>query len=416
MQKRTLFISLLMIFTLLLAACGPASDQDATPGGTIFPTDPNTGQPVVPNTGETEMVTPDTGMETAAPTMEAETPTSEATATEAATATTAATNTVEATQQPTRASGSGGGADREGVIGIPQGGGEWLAGLAALYDFNVVDSAGNEIGAVNDFVVNICEANIVYIVVDSADGGQVLVPYQATLETPNNGRVDVENREFVIDLDAADLSGAPSVDISTLDMQDTAWEEETLAFWQADFDIALTTACNVPVSAQGGEAQPTAAATPTLDAGQATLSPTMDADATPSPEAAATLPSGVVRQNIYRIALASRMLGAELQEGNGTRLGTLRDVAIIPETGRTQFLVFEPDADSGNADGSLVPLPPGAVTVEYASGSDEPVFVLLVDTNLFRGAPPFDPDTNMTGDEWFNFWDAHIPMTLDQLP
>jgi hypothetical protein len=64
----------------------------------------------------------------------------------------------------------------------------------------------------------------------------------------------------------------------------------------------------------------------------------------------------------------------------------------------------------------FIPLPPGAVTIEYADATDEPTFVLLVDTNIFRLAPQFDFESSTTDDAWFSFWETYVPMTLEQLP
>lgn len=415
MYKRTLFFSIILALSMIMAACGPTAEQDDRIDATIFPTG-ESGSPLVLDTALTE---------TAAPTATgAATATLEATATQAATATLAATATeaaTEAAQATPRATGSANRPDvGESLIGFPAAGTGGLVGLAALYDFTVVDTSGAEVGPVVDFVINTCEANIVYIVVDHG-GEELLVPYQATLEDPNNGRVDVEARELVIDVEAATLDGAPTLTTASLDMQEPTWEADVLAFWRGELNaLSLTAACNVPAGnldeAGAAQSTPTAEATPgslteTPTAGEtAVLTPTAGTDATPT---VGTGENNTNRQVIYRIGLASALFGADLREGNGTRLGSLRDIAIVPETGRTQFLVFAPDEAAGD-NRALVPLPPGAVTVQY--DGEDPVFVLLVDTNLFRSAPPFDERSRTTSDDWFSFWEAHVPMTLEQLP
>ena len=116
---------------------------------------------------------------------------------------------------------------------------------------------------------------------------------------------------------------------------------------------------------------------------------------------------------MYRLALASRVLTADLQEGNGRVLGAVQDIAIVPETGRTHYLVVE-TTETVQGTGRQVALPPGAVNVSYESGREQPVLVLLVDTNLLQDAPEFDQENTWTDDGWFNFWSPHVPLTREQ--
>jgi sporulation protein YlmC with PRC-barrel domain len=434
MRIRTIFLTTMMIMALLLAACAGDGNQNGDAVGTVFPED---GVPAategIPETGgepgDTLLgtATPEPTELDAQPTSELETATLEPTEQETADVS-GTTPTVESDVSSAGGQGTG-----TGIIGIPETGSGDLAGLAAMFDFRVEDTSGNEIGTVRDYVINMCEANILYIVVDPAAGlgstnGQaggsantqqaLLIPYQATLETPNSGSVDAGQGLFVIDRDAAELGDAPTVDLDSIDLEDPAWDSEFMSYWQNDFDLSLTSACNVPVSgaagtyAAGTDAAGTQDATMTPDAAAGAAQPTAAQTETPG---AGGMGDDMDRQDIFRLALASRVLEAELQDGNGQQLGTVQDVAIVPETGRTQYLLVESSEAGQGMDGMLA-LPPGAVNVMYEDGSDQPVLVLLVETGIYQNAPTYDQNAGANDADWFDYWDQYLPMTMEQLP
>lgn len=446
MRKSSLIFSLILIFTLLLSAC--AGGNNGNGSNTGYPADGMETQPI-PDTGATDGVDVNTpavdstssldvteAVETATATTGGDA-TEEATeeSTEATTPTTAAGGSDDASTTPTadsggQAGGSKPGGEGAGIIGIPQTGSTGYVGLAAMMDWEVVGADGSQIGTVQDYVVNTCEAHILYLVVDPAEeitpqgGQQILIPFEAVLGELNEGSsLDLEQRSFTLKQNAVDLTAAPGVDIATADMETPDWSEDILTYWEDNgYRVSVTAGCPVPVSGeQGGEGtgagqQATPAATPgaTLDAtAQPTFEATPTVDSTLTPDTGAGTDGD--RQNIYRIALASNLLNAQLQEGNGRLLGTVQDIAIVPETGRTQFFVVDTAELDQGAD-RMVALPPGAVNISYENSANQPAVVLLIDTAILQDAPEFDESAGNSDSDWFNFWNQHIPMTREQMP
>lgn len=430
MKKGSLIFSLILVFTLLLSACAGDSNGNGTNTGYPAQGEGESTQPI-PNTGATEGVDMNTPAVDSTPALDTTEAMSTATATtgevtEEATeeATDATTPTVEADDETGGQTGSG-----SGVIGIPQTGTNGYVGLAAMMDWQVVGADGSPIGTVQDYVVNTCEAHILYLVVDPADGitpqggQQILIPFEAVLGELNEGSsVDVGQQIFMLKQNATDLMEVPGVDIATADLEDPAWSEDVLTYWEDnDYRLSLSAGCPVPVSGEQGEEDGTDQQTTP----EATPGATQDATAQPTFEATPTVDSTVTvdagagttgdRQIIYRLALASKLINAELQEGNGRVLGSVQDIAIVQATGRTQFFVVDTTGLDQGAD-RMVALPPGAVNVSYENSADQPVVVLLVDTPILQGAPDFDESAGNSDGEWFNFWNQHNPMTREAMP
>jgi sporulation protein YlmC with PRC-barrel domain len=412
MRNRSILIATLAILALLLSACGGDGGENANALGTAVPGVETTLESI-PGTGGDLEPTDSIINETAVvPTLEATTELTIETpvATEQVAEAPETTPTLAATDEQ---SGQG------GLIGIPETGSGGLTSLGAMLGFQVVDASGNVIGTVDDYVVNTCEANILYMLVEPAGGssagaGQlILVPYQATLETPNNGQVLAGEGQFVIDLDATALSGAPVVDTTAFDMEDPTWDVDAQAFWSEHFELALTAACPVPASdVVDGQAEGQVTPTASLDE---QTTPTTDAAGLATPTAQPDDSDGETdRQNVYRVALATELLTAGLQDGNGQPLGQVVDIAIVPETGHTQFIVVELDAED-LGDSRLVALPPGALNLAYENAG-QPVFVLLVETQALNDAPVFDANARTTDAGWFDYWGAFVPMTQEELP
>lgn len=421
MRKGSLIFSLVLVFTVLLSAC--AGGNNGFGSNTGYPAPGGTETQPIPNTGITEGVdmntptvdsTPAVGVTEA---IETATQAAAAVATEEDTEETTPTNTSDddATTPTADSGGQTGSGQGNGVIGIPQTGSGGYVGLAAMTGWQVVGADGSPIGTVQDYVVNTCEAHILYLVVDASEtitaqgGQQILIPFEAVLGELNEGSsVSVDRKTFTLKQNAADLMAVPGVDIATADLENPNWSESILIYWEDnDYLLSRTAGCPVPVS--GEQATPAA----TMNATQPEF------DATPTVDSAFTPDAGTdmegERQTIYRLALAGKLLNARLQEGNGRLLGTVQDIAIVPETGRTQFYVVD-TAQMAQATDRMVALPPGAVNISYENSANQPVVVLLVETSILQDAPDFDEGAGNSDGTWFNYWNQHIPVTREAMP
>lgn len=411
-------LTLLVLLALALAACGPAAgDQNGTPAGTpgedtgVLPPagEPTTDPGALPDTGGT----PETGSPPAAgagePTTEAGddgTPeTSGIPATDPAGQPGAGgTPTAEAGDQtgtggtPTAdagdQTGNGGtpavtpemtpGGDQQGVRGaeiLPATGRSQVTQLSELLGYQVMSRNGQVLGTASDYILNLCEAHILYIVLepdpalDVEQGSQILIPYEVA--SLGGGVIDVDQQAILLDVDQAELAGAPAFS-EELDMQAPDWETQVRDYWSQSHDISnLRTECRVE---PGGEVE-----------------------------------------MIVKIAQASEVLGMELQDGNQNRLGQVDGVILQPESGMLQFVTVTLDAAQSGGEGQvLVPL--RAVNIERGeAGADQaPALVLLVENQVLENAPRFttipDPQDENWTDQATQYWSQYVPMTSESQP
>lgn len=461
MKKRRILLPALLAGMMILSACAGAGDVNAT----------DTVETFIPQTGATEVMATE-----AVPTLAA---TLESTATQAQTATLAATSA--ATVEPT------------GVVstGVPATGGE-VEALTEMLRYRVVDNNGNELGRVRDYIVNTCEAHVLYIVMSSSSAnGSVLIPYEAVSlnkNRPQNAPADA----LVVNFDASLLASVPAVDLKTTDLTAPDWDAAVMAFWKQNIPISLTSACNVPSGSQPTliPTQTGTLVSPTGTAPAATTAPSntvvAPTDAVPSEtpvsgalfngvayQATATPPSTVTpgsvvtgtpgatptsnRVNVYKIALATDLIGANLVDGANNMLGKVRDALVLKSTGATQFFIIQLVAgNQQDANGNMVAVPPGVVNLFYdnsfirtgsqvtgtpvpatqvpatgvtqtppapmsggpvggevvqnASRLERPVLVLLVDLSVLQNAPAYSIVSGMVDQGTFDYWSQFVPM------
>lgn len=473
MKRLRLLLPALVAGILILSACAGAGDVDSTPGVETF----------IPETGGTEVVAPTEDI-LASPTVDV----IEATSTPLATAT-----AEQATLAPTQ--------DATLEPGIPATGGE-IEALTEMLRYRVVDNAGNELGRVRDYIVNTCEAHILYIVVDAKTGNEsVLIPYEAVSlnqDRPENAANDA----LVVNFDAALLANAPTINLRTVNFDNGDWDASVMAFWQQNIPVSLTAACNVPSG--NGTAVPTLLPSGTVIAPTVIVPSETAPAATETPESTEVVPSetpvssagfsGVAfqatstppptvmpgtpaatqqpgnRVNIYKNALASDLIGANVVDGQNTMVAKVRDALVLKSTGSVRYFVVQLVAgNQQNAEGNMILLPPGAVNLFYNDsfvrsgsnagatqtaptqnptefsatpaagtpvggetvgnnnnnnsnrGSDNarfnrPVLVLLVDLSVLQNAPAFSITNGNVDQGTFDYWSQFVPMTREALP
>jgi hypothetical protein len=280
---------------------------------------------------------------------------------------------------------------------------------------------------------------------DSSGSNVVLIPYQAAttlngqlgagvnsgtpVSTPASTPVS-SGDVLAVNIGSANLSAFPAISLQDLDMNDVSWEADVITFWSPYMNLGVTTACPVPSGSSTATA--TATATNAATATNVTGTSTAGASSTPIPPANPTLETGSDRVIVNKVALASAVLGADLQAGNRSTVGTMRDAVMIRNTGGilyyiAQVVTSNPQAvgtplptatlQPSGSDNRLIALPPGAVNVRHEN--DLTVFYLLVPVNIFTGSPPYTGDFNnfnTVDSQWFDYWSQYIPMTPSALP
>lgn len=324
-----------------------------------------------------------------------------------------ATETLAATEIPTQ----------EGTAtepGVPVTGDVNPARLSNQLDFNVWDQNGEQIGEVNDMIVDLENTRIAYVIVGV--GGfleigekDVLVPWESLqLQTGTGETTGGEQNAFIYQGDQERFDNVPDFDVNEL-----LPERNTVA---GDWDRAVRNYW------ESGTLPPTPAPEAT-----ATVSP----EATATPEATA-LPeeSGMQGEDLQGVILASELLNSgitvnvqdpgaigatALPEATaeatapaeplpGDVNATIDDVIVDANTGEIRYIVLSAGFDDGE---HWIPVPLNF----FQWNAEEGTLILNTDPATLRDAPSFQngqyPDT--TADGWDGdfgaFWQNVTPGT-----
>jgi len=377
MRKISTLLSIVVLAAMLLAACGGEETNTAVPGTNVPVTD-------VPATEEA--------------TVTSEVP--------------AGTETV----MP---------ADGTTTPGIPVTGENDPSRLSAQLNFDVWNQDGEQIGEVNDMILDLDKARVAYVIVGT--GGfleigekDVLVPWNSLeVQVAGNGGPAGDQNAFILQVDQELFNNAPDVDLSaTLPGRGEPaadWDVDLRNYWESGV---------VPATAA-----PEATASPELTA---TVSP----DGTAVPEA--TLPA---TSDLQGVVLASDVLGSavNLSPGEGEAVGqgtgqtqatatpgtgtdatatvdptlptagpgvgnfngTIDDVIVDIDTGDLLYIVVDVAFDDGER---WIPIP---LSFFHWDATNE-TFAINANPAMLRDAPFFEdglyPDT--TADGWNSEFDA----------
>lgn len=268
--------------------------------------------------------------------------------------------------------------DETTTPGIPVTGEEDPARLSNQLGYDVWNQNGEQIGEVNDMILDLDNTRISYVIVGT--GGfleigekDVLVPWNSLKLERETGDATGGERAFVYLGDQERFNNAPDWDVNIVlpGIGEPAgdWDNEIRAFWES------------------GTLPPTA-------------SP--DLTATPSPEATA-VPEDAEPGALQGVVLASDALGAPMRvHAQEDFEGEVDDMIVDIESGAIQYVVVHAGFDDGE---HWIPIPPRVLLWDAANDR----FVLSVDLTTLQGAPFFVdgafPDTSADG--WNSEFDAY---------
>lgn len=370
MKKLTYFLSLLLALSMVLAACGPADEGAETPGVTepgLEETEPGglfTEEPTEP------LVT-----ETVEPTEPLATEPLEATETAAETEVLPPTGFVD----PGRVSN--------------------------LLDFDVWNQDNEQIGSVNDIVLDVDETQIDYVIIDiggflGIGGKLVAVPFdrvevraqtdmatqaeETPAATPEEGAEagadEGPENAIVVNATQEELEQAPEFNPDILpELGDPAadWDVDIQAFWTEG--VTVTEGTETP---------------------EAEVTPTEETLATETPEA--TVSAGqMAAVDLQGVVLASDLIGMDVVGSDQEVVATVEDVIVNPDDGDVRYLLVSVSGiEELEGNWILVPLE------GFGLDAENEVLVLNVDQQVLAGAPAFEddqlPDTTQPD------WDADI--------
>jgi sporulation protein YlmC with PRC-barrel domain len=405
-KTRMAFLTIVILFTLLLSACEGGQVQDGTPAPNETPI--VEGGEGIPETGEDETVTPEIEL----------TPTSDGTTVvdtpAAETTLTSDTMTGEGTYrdygQVPVTFGQMAPQSRAAQI-MPETARSEMTLLSNWMDLVVIDSAGNRIGTVHDYVLNTCEAHIIYVAIqldgeDDTLDNLVLMPYEVV--TLGGGILDADERVMVVAISSDEFRNAPAISVDA-DITDVTWETEALDYWSGYVTISdLSTECMAVLTGQSNNNQNNNANA--NDNENSNLNDNDNDNTNQSVQAGD-------RTTVVKIDYASNILQARVQDGNGQAIGVVEDVHLFPESGLLRFLVVNMNAEGQQG---YVLIPFGAINIESQDIAGDTVLVLLVERQILMNAPTFDQLPDTTQDNWdgesFEYWSEFVPMTSEDMP
>jgi sporulation protein YlmC with PRC-barrel domain len=381
MRKSILLISATLMLAFLLAACGEQQEtvapgmedtfetgddfglEPVLPGATIVPTDTMATKPA-----ETEMV-----------------PT-EVMTMEVSTDTVGATETVTSSEM------------------IPVTAGKPDVGrISNLLDFEVRTSDGEQVGEVEDLVLNLDALRVQYVIVGV--GGflgigekEVAIPWGAfklDIDDFRNDEIGDDNDNWlVLNINQEALENAPDWDPETMPQLGTPaadWDVDLRGYWH-DFDV------DVEINEDEiGEDE----AVDTTE-----ITGTVDTDLS-------------LNGRLRGVILAKDPIGLPIQNDAGDTVAVLEDIVINLKSGKIIYVIVSV-FDGADLDDVLIPVPPAAFRLD----SSAPALVIadadvvLVDAPRFRiGEFPYtlDPDWDVDVRSYWQGLDIDVEINEDEI-
>jgi sporulation protein YlmC with PRC-barrel domain len=379
MRRTHIFLSLVVMLGMLLAACSGSQNQNGTPGASGYPyPGAGTEQPTVgvPVTGGTQQ--PAT----------TEMPTTEITSTEMATQ--VLTPTVSTTQSvtSTQASPTTAASNQQMDPGK----------LTNELQFQVLDQNNQPLGQVKDMVLDVKNLKVAYVIVglsqtSSTTQTQVAVPWdmlQVQSSSQSSGQtgasptttLQTNNSQgaFVFQGDAQKLAGAPEFSsgmLPALGQPAGDWDASIRSYWGESGSGATSSITETP------------AVTTTTQA--------------PGSETAVSNMQGVV--------LASQVIGFSISPNNQP-IASVEDVIVDTDTGDLRYVVLSISGIQG-LNNQLIPIPPQVLGLDIQNQT----FTLNVDPQVLQNAPKFAQDSFplTTQPNWDadiqSFWQSQLQTT-----
>jgi len=360
MKKRNILLSLLLASAIILAACGPSQEESGEgtpsvtqPGGYPEMTEPVGGSQVTQPVGTPEMTespgTPETTEAVSTPQV-----------TESV-----ITPTVQTTLPVT------------GTEALPSTGFIDPGRVSNLLDFSVWNQDDQQIGEVEDLVLNLGTAHVDYVIVNTAGYGNAVerhvpVPWEAlkvvSAQAQSAGTSGPQNG-FVLSVDQSQFDNAPEIDLAKipeLGEQAEGWDADISSYWQGI------------ISSSGNE--------------------------TPAPATTGTPESSMTGQTgLSGVVLATKLLEVNFQAQAGVAGAAsmkVDDVLVDSQSGEIKYVVLS--ASSTATGEKLIPIPLKILGWDASNKA----FVPNVDPQAFLQAPGFEagkyPPT-ITPD-----WDANL--------
>lgn len=262
--------------------------------------------------------------------------------------------------------------------------------VSNLLDLDVWNQDGEQVGEVEDMVLDMDNSNVSYVVIETGgflDLGDktLLIPWNSLeLQTPVSG---ADENGFVLTADTEMLTNAPDMDLpAVLPARGEAaddWDVDIRNFWEGGVVPSAT--------------QATGDATATTTTGEATAAPEMTATTTTGSGTGTGTGSG--QEQLQGVMLASEVIGSTITigqgegQGTGTGTGTGQATAEATATGEAAASpAASPEATSSSGTGTGTGEGPTEATIEdIIVDPDTGDILFLVLSSLFDGEDRWIP-------------------------
>ncbi|HJQ14940.1 MAG TPA: PRC-barrel domain-containing protein [Anaerolineales bacterium] len=342
--------------------------------------------------------------------------------------------------------------------GVPVTGEVNPARLSNQLDFTVWSQNGEQIGEVDDMVLDLDNTQVAYVVVGTGgflDIGErdILVPWNSLqLQTGTGETTGGQENAFILQSDVEVFRNAPDFDLGAnlpqAGQSAADWDADIRTYWESGGAaggtantpaagetpaVEMTATAATPdageATATGDAGQGTGLATETLAADQGTgenlaggqdlkgvvlASDVLDSSITLSPgEGQATAepnatadPNATTDPNVTADPNAIAATGQEQGEDAGNIQSTIDDLIVAVDTGKIQYFVVNVTLGEGRR---WIPVPLSSIQWDAANS----VFVINANPATFQEAPFFEngqyPDTTLSGwnSEFDTFWQSN---------
>jgi sporulation protein YlmC with PRC-barrel domain len=267
------------------------------------------------------------------------------------------------------------------------------ARLSEELDFTVWNKDGEQIGEVDDMVLDLENVQVAYVLVNTSGFGdlgdrKILVPVSSLqLQTGTGDTTSGQQNAFILQTDQDTFNNAPDFDPSTLPpmgQSATDWETSISDYWQKGGSGGIGNTSNTP-SASGTTAVDTTATAGTGTGLATATTGTATGGGTGLGTATAETGTGAGTTALQGVALASDVLGSTVTigaqgQGNGPGNGTGTGLATATAGSGTEVGLGTATAETGTGSAST-----GSATATASTGTGTDVATATTGTGTGTG-------------------------------
>jgi sporulation protein YlmC with PRC-barrel domain len=280
--------------------------------------------------------------------------------------------------------------------------------VTELMDYDVYNQAGEQVGEVEDVVLDLSGQRVAYFIVE-VDGRTIPVPCEAMQfrgEATDAAATDFPENALILLVDETLLETVPEIDLEDFQgqgMLTEGWGVQFDSWWETNGGF-------VPGGSMNGNANMNGSFSGNENGdmnGNANASGAQPGVmATTAPITGTTQITGSM--GLRGAVLASEFVGMAVTTGTEEEVGVIEDVIIDQASCQVRFIVLDADVDGEDR---LIPVPVMALSWDATTEG----FIFVVDPGLLDAAPYFEdglfsdwsvPDWDV---DYLEYWRPYMP-------